>query len=152
MPRTARKAPGGVIFHVLNRGVGKRGLFEKDQDFAAFERVLAHALEQVPIDLFAYSANAVRKAQNWPWSSLGRRFGKPRKDRIELPLAQWPAALPEDWLQWVNEPQTDKELEALRLSLSRGKPFGAEKWCEATSKRLGLESRCRKHGRPRKQP
>jgi hypothetical protein len=54
MPRTARKAPPGVVFHVLNRGVGRRDLFEKDQDFAAFERVLAHALEQVPVDLFAY--------------------------------------------------------------------------------------------------
>jgi hypothetical protein len=53
MPRTARKAPGGVIFHVLNRGVGRRDLFEKEEDFAAFERVVAHALEQVPIDLFA---------------------------------------------------------------------------------------------------
>jgi hypothetical protein len=31
-----------------------------------------------------------------------------------------------DWLQWVNEPQTEKELEALRLSVDRGKPFGQD--------------------------
>jgi putative transposase len=44
MPRTARKAPAGIIFHVLNRGVGRRGIFQKDEDFAAFEWVMAHAL------------------------------------------------------------------------------------------------------------
>ena len=56
MPRTARKAPGGVVFHVLNRRVGKQTLFHKDEDYAAFERVLAYALELVPIRLFAYCA------------------------------------------------------------------------------------------------
>jgi putative transposase len=44
MPRTARKAPAGVIFHVLNRGVGREQIFFKDEDFAAFGRVMAHAL------------------------------------------------------------------------------------------------------------
>jgi len=54
MPRTARIAPAGMIFHVLNRGVGRRKIFQKDQDFAAFERVMAHALAAVPIRLLAY--------------------------------------------------------------------------------------------------
>jgi hypothetical protein len=27
MPRTARVAPGGMVFHVLNRGVGRMQLF-----------------------------------------------------------------------------------------------------------------------------
>ncbi|HEX4794920.1 MAG TPA: hypothetical protein VH370_14060 [Humisphaera sp.] len=49
MPRSLRKAPGGVVFHVLNRGVGRRSIFEKDQDYAAFERVMAHALDAVPV-------------------------------------------------------------------------------------------------------
>jgi hypothetical protein len=35
MPRTARMAPGGVLFHVLNRGVGRVRLFLKDADFEA---------------------------------------------------------------------------------------------------------------------
>jgi putative transposase len=45
MPRPPRKAPGGVIFHVLNRGVGRRGIFEKPEDYAAFERVRALSAE-----------------------------------------------------------------------------------------------------------
>src|SRR5208337_5129416 len=30
---------GGMVFHLLNRGVGRRLLFTKDEDFLAFERV-----------------------------------------------------------------------------------------------------------------
>ena len=54
MPRTARQAPGGVIFHVLNRGVGRRCIFEKDEDFAAFERVMAYALDAHRLQLLSY--------------------------------------------------------------------------------------------------
>ena len=54
MPRQARVAPGGVIFHCLNRGNDRRDLFDDDGDFAAFERVLDEALEAVPLRLLAY--------------------------------------------------------------------------------------------------
>ena len=33
MPRTARVAPGGQVYHVLNRSVGKKRLFGNDADF-----------------------------------------------------------------------------------------------------------------------
>ena len=35
MPRTARFAPGRMVYHVLNRGVGKQKLFYKDEDYLA---------------------------------------------------------------------------------------------------------------------
>jgi len=38
MPRVARHAPGGMVFHVLNRGVGRMQLFRKPGDYEAFER------------------------------------------------------------------------------------------------------------------
>ena len=41
MPRTARHAPGGYIYHVLNRGVGRQPLFVSDDDYRALERPLA---------------------------------------------------------------------------------------------------------------
>jgi hypothetical protein len=41
MPRTARLTPGGMVFHVLNRGVGRRPLFDTDGDYDAFERIIA---------------------------------------------------------------------------------------------------------------
>ena len=40
MPRTARNAPGGLIYHVLNRANGRLRLFKKEEDFLAFERVM----------------------------------------------------------------------------------------------------------------
>ena len=57
MPRTGRKAPGGMggmIFHCLNRGVGRQTLFPKPEHFTAFERVVAHSLGSVPVRLLAY--------------------------------------------------------------------------------------------------
>jgi putative transposase len=49
MPRQARKAPGGVVYHVLNRANGRLRLFKKEDDFLAFEKVLQLAHERVPI-------------------------------------------------------------------------------------------------------
>jgi hypothetical protein len=58
---------------------------------------------------------------------------------------------PADWQAWVNEPQLPKEIEALRESAAKGKPFGDPAWCEQTAKRLNLQSSCRKTGRPKMQ-
>ena len=54
MPRTARVAPGGVVFHVLNRGVARMQLFEKARDYEAFERVLSETLQEVPMRICSY--------------------------------------------------------------------------------------------------
>ena len=54
MPRTARIAPGGMVFHVLNRGVGRMKLFSKEADFEAFERCIQRTLESCPMRICAY--------------------------------------------------------------------------------------------------
>lgn len=54
MPRTARYAPGGFVYHALNRAVARLPLFEKDGDYEAFECVLALAMEIHPTRLLAY--------------------------------------------------------------------------------------------------
>jgi hypothetical protein len=54
MSRTARVAPGGMLFHVLNRGVGRMRLFLKEGDFAAFERVIAKTLLTRPMRIVSY--------------------------------------------------------------------------------------------------
>ena len=225
MPRAARKAPAGITFHVLNRGVGRRGVFEKDEDFAAFERVMAYSLEAEPVQLFAYClmpnhwhlllspqkdgqlgrfmqrltmshtrrwqehyrqvgvghlyqgrfksfpvqedahfltvaryiernalrANLVERAQDWRWSSLWRRAGRGGDGkRVALPMAIWPVEQRADWLTWVNEPQTLAELDSLRHSVRKGKPFGESDWQRSITERLGLQSSCRGTGRPKK--
>jgi len=55
MPRQARQAPGGLVYHVLNRAVARLPLFQKDGDYEAFERVLVEALEEHPTRLLSYS-------------------------------------------------------------------------------------------------
>src|SRR5271157_200268 len=44
MSRPRRHSPGGMVFDVLKRGVGRRLLFTKDEDFLAFERVVEETL------------------------------------------------------------------------------------------------------------
>jgi hypothetical protein len=38
-----------MVFHVLNRGIGRMRLFDDDDDYAAFERVLTETLEIQPM-------------------------------------------------------------------------------------------------------
>lgn len=62
----------------------------------------------------------VRRAEDWRWSSLWRR-----RNHVQVPcLAKWPVPEPVDWLNHVNTPQTDAELEAFRAAMVRGEPFG----------------------------
>jgi putative transposase len=54
MPRRNRVAPGGLVYHVLNRGVGRRRLFDADKDYAAFEALLAETLDKRPMRILGY--------------------------------------------------------------------------------------------------
>ncbi|MCH7814103.1 MAG: hypothetical protein IID40_08795 [Planctomycetes bacterium] len=49
MPRTARAIEAGLVYHVLNRGNGRMRLFHKDEDFAAYERVLGQESLEVSL-------------------------------------------------------------------------------------------------------
>jgi hypothetical protein len=46
MPRPLRRCPAGIAYHVLNRAVGPRRIFFKDADYAAFQRILAEAIDR----------------------------------------------------------------------------------------------------------
>jgi len=43
-----------MVFHVLNRAVGRRNLFDKPGDFEAFERVLQETLQLRPMRVCSY--------------------------------------------------------------------------------------------------
>lgn len=221
MPRAARVAPGGYVFHVLNRGNERRTIFEADGDYLAFLRVLSETAECVPVRILAWClmpnhwhlvlwprkdgelgqfmqrlttthvrrwrlfrqsvghghlyqgtyksfpveeddhfysvcryvernalrAKLARRAEDWAWSSLGgSRHTEAAAE--SPPLSPWPVPRPRAWLSLVNEPQTEAELEALRVSIQRGRPFGSPRWQKRTAKRLGLEFTFRPRGRP----
>jgi len=54
MPRRLRFASGGLVYHVLNRAVARARIFDKSQDYAAFERVLKEAKAWLPMRLLGY--------------------------------------------------------------------------------------------------
>ncbi len=224
MPRTARIAPGGFVFHVLNRGNERRTIFESEGDYLAFLRVLRETTEEVPLRILAWSlmpnhwhlllwpredgelgrfmqrlttthvrrwrlfrhsvghghlyqgtyksfpvqdddhfytvcryvernalrARLVKRAEAWPWSSLGAPHHLQAAAESPSPTS-WPVSKPRDWTAYVNQPQTEAEVEAIRVSIARGRPFGSPTWQKRTASRLGLESTFRPRGRPKKE-
>ena len=54
MPRSARAAAGGVVYHVLNRANARMPLFEMDDDYALFEDVLSEAHQRVGMRTLGY--------------------------------------------------------------------------------------------------
>ena len=96
----------------------------------------------------ALRAKLVNRAQDWTWCSLWRRE---QRRGMEI-LSDWPVDRPADWLQFVNEPQSDRELMELRSSANRACPFGDEQWQKRIVAQLGLGWTMRPRGRPRKEP
>ncbi len=220
MPRTARIAPGGMVFHVLNRGVARMQIFRDDKDYDAFRRVVEQTLRIAPVRICAYcwmpnhwhfvlwpqgdgdlskfmQRMANMHTQRWQRAKLARRLralvsravqvvshrerraflsrgalrraeclagrtcsaprigngevcsSVPRAARGPL-LAEWPLPEPSDWIEQVNSPQTEAELEAIRRCLHRGSPYGNTTWAEQAAEQLGLQSTLRSRGRPHK--
>ena len=54
MPRIPRKAPGGLVYHVLNRANGRLRLFKKEEDYLAFEQVLLLAHQRQPMRVLGW--------------------------------------------------------------------------------------------------
>jgi putative transposase len=96
----------------------------------------------------ALRAGLVKRAEDWPWSSAAIRSEGSEAARKRLHPG--PVRLPANWLQFVNKPQTEREIDALRRSVVRGTPFGSERWAQTVVKRLGLQSTIRPRGRPKK--
>jgi putative transposase len=94
-------------------------------------------------------AGLVTQAEAWRWGSLYRRVhGTPEERAL---LAESPVPLGRRWCKYVNQPQSDAELEAIRRSVARGQPFGGDGWRRKVSQQLDLEHTFRPRGRPRKQ-
>ena len=211
-----------MVYHVINRGVGKNDLFFQDDDYHAFESVIQETLEKRPMRILSYClmrnhwhfvlwpkndgdlarfmqrltvthvtrwqkyynmvgyghvyqgrfksfpietdeyfyqvvryvernalrANLVKRAEDWPWGSLWIRTHGTAEHRAMI--SDWPLPRPRNWIKYVNKPETEAELLALRRSSLRGTPYGRPDWVEKTAKNLGLEATLRSPGRPKK--
>ncbi len=94
----------------------------------------------------ALRKNLVKRAEDWRWSSLHWRL----RDRPPLVLEAPPLKLPSSWVEFVNLPQTAAELEAIRASVNRQRPFGDPAWVREKARDAGLEQSLIGVGRPRK--
>lgn len=79
MPRTARVAPGGLVYHVLNRSVARLPLFRKPADYDAFERVVCETNQRFPMRILAYCL----MPNHWHFVLW------PRKDRDLTDFMRW---------------------------------------------------------------
>jgi len=94
-------------------------------------------------------AGLVERAEMWRWGSAWARGQRSSAWPRWLTQPAEPT-LPRRWLTWVNEPQTEAELKALRDCIRRSCPFGDEAWASSSARRLNLESTRRPRGRPKK--
>ncbi|MBK8207721.1 MAG: transposase [Planctomycetes bacterium] len=79
MPRPVRFSPGGLLYHVINRGNGRATVFHNEADFLAFERVLSLACERHDMRLLA-------------WCLMSNHFhlvAWPRRDGALPAFMQW---------------------------------------------------------------
>jgi len=220
MPRAKRITLGGYTYHVLNRANGRLRIFRKDDDFLAFEQILAEGIMRYSVRLCGYCimsnhwhlllwpvnggdlsafmrwitlthtqrfhashgtvgighlyqgrfksfpvqddrhyltvmryieanplrAELVKRAGDWPWSSLAVRKG------MEAPfeLSDGPLKLPYGWETMVDRIERPDRLGELKNSIKRGAPFGELDWKIETASRMNLESTLRPRGRPKK--
>ena len=107
------------------------------------------------VEANALLAGLVERAEEWRWCGLWRRARKNAKRvdaEFKLPLTAWPIERSRNWIAWVNRGLNDEQLDGIRTSVNRGRPFGPELWLQRTAKRLGLEFTLRGPGRPRTKP
>lgn len=89
-------------------------------------------------------AGLVRRAEDWPWSSLSRRFSEDGTSLVTDP----PVDRPGSWVDYVNLTMPIGQLGALRQSARRGRPFGSHAWQVEVADRHGLGFTMRPRGRP----
>jgi len=221
MGRAPRVDVGNEIYHVLNRANARMGIFNKDEDFEAFEKILEEANKKYSVGILVYClmpnhwhfilrpekggdlnkfmqwltlthtqrwhahyhlvghghlyqgryksfliqkdehflqvasyvernalrAGLVKEAQDWKWSSLQRRERGTLKEK-EL-LAPWPTPISENYLDYINRPEPEKELELIRESIAKNRPFGEISWVDKMINKFGLEMTLRRPGRPK---
>jgi putative transposase len=98
----------------------------------------------------ALAAQLCETPDAWRFGSLHRwKHGTAKEKSL---LTTWPIPRHRDWIGCVTMALTDKEIQRLHWSKTRGCPFGEETWVESVARRFDLEMTMRPRGRPRKFP
>ena len=96
----------------------------------------------------AKRAGLVKRAEDWPWSSVhARLYGNEKSKQL---LSAWPVPEPQDYVGWLNRPQPKEEVEKIRYALKRSRPYGSEPWVAKAVEQFGLQNTLRNPWRPDK--
>src|SRR5712692_2837192 len=99
-------------------------------------------------------ARMVTDLKDYPWTSYAAH-GLGHKDPLLSEVPVWPRlggteiARQAYWRRWVHEPLTERELAALRRSVTTGRPFGNPGWVDSVARQLRIPLSSRPRGRPR---
>lgn len=131
-------AKGTVGQGHLYQGRYKSFICEQDQHLLTVLRY---------VERNAKTANLVKKAENWRWSSVWRReYGTSKQSKI---LAVLPTSMPKNYLTLLNQPITTTEEEKIVRSEDKSVPFGGDTWIEKVVKKYNIEQVLRGVGRPK---
>ena len=96
----------------------------------------------------AKRAALVKKAEDWPWSSVyARLYGNEKQKKM---LSPWPVAEPRNYLAVAQPSQGKEEIENIRYAIKKSRPYGSEQWVAKAVGQFGLENTMRNRGRPKK--
>jgi putative transposase len=102
------------------------------------------------VELNPVRAGMVRAPWRYRWSSAAAHCGE-GGDAGFLDLAPWRERwTPEEWKDLLREGCSEEDVQALRLSTSRGRPLGTDSFLSKVEAQLGRRLRPLPVGRPRK--
>jgi len=136
-------------WHSQHKSIGSGHLYQ-----GRYKSFLVQGDEHL-LQLFKYiernplRAKLIQKAEDWKWSSLWRR--EQGNDKQKGLLDEWPISTPKDYVDLVNiqeDEKENKELESLRYSVNKGKPYGSDDWTNRMINKFNLGSTLRGAGRP----
>src|SRR5579862_6807166 len=135
-------------YHVQTRTVGYGHIYQGRYKSLPVE-MGGHFMTLVRyVERNAQRAGLVKKAEDWPWSSVYVRLdGNEEQNRM---LSPWPVKEPKDYVQWLNHSQPKEEIEHIRYAIKRSRPYGSERWVSRAVAQFGLENTIRNPWRPRK--
>jgi putative transposase len=135
-------------WHVAHKTIGSGHLYQgRYKSFLVqssdYFLQLCRYVERNPV-----RAKLVKRAENWQWSSLWRReSGSVEQKKL---LKPWILNIPKNYLDWVNERESEEVLSTVRYSVNKGKPYGSEQWSDRMVDTFKLSSTLRPSGRPKK--
>lgn len=132
-------------WHVQNKTIGtghlyqgryKSFLIEKDTHLLTVIRYV----ERNPL-----RSKLVKKLENWKYGSYPKHLITGNSSL----LSALPIETPEDYVEFITTPLTIAELESVRYSLSKGKPYGTDSWTLRKITDYVLDATVRGRGRPK---